>query len=499
MGEEMAEIISPDPANGIPPAQLAQQAQQQSQQLHAYAVSLEQKIQEMQAKENGHIIDNQYKTDREIAIEKMKIEAQITMAEINTKAQSQSERAQWEADIWKQFHEQAHDIAMQHVQAAHAQDLAAQQSQAAMAQQQQAQEAQPEPAAQGKVMSETLTAPAESSPAPQAAPVMPKPGTSEYAQWRMTGDIPEPKADPAPAKETPAKAKAEEKPAPASEPGDKQERRQKTSADTERRINEIMADLKAAGFTPAELKSFRRHEYQRINAEPGKPAPEQTVKPAVDPKAPVMPKPGDFEGKPWAEYEAARDKAIEELIDYKAERKVEAERQRIKTEAEAKDMRDRLDATAERYGADARGVIEKTAKIFDDSSVNVVVKALLNDSPILTDLLYVIGGDGEKYAEFIEDARRNPAKAIRELVLLEDLTKQELKGAKAEMPEKGPDGKFVAKTPEPKRTAAPPPPKEVSGRGSQPPDELERAVKDNDFRAFKAIEDREALRKRKGS
>ena len=131
MGEEMAEIISPDPANGIPPAQLAQQAQQQSQQLHAYAVSLEQKIQEMQAKENGHIIDNQYKTDREIAIEKMKIEAQITMAEINTKAQSQSERAQWEADIWQQFHEQAHDIAMQHVQAAHAQDLAAQQSQAA--------------------------------------------------------------------------------------------------------------------------------------------------------------------------------------------------------------------------------------------------------------------------------------------------------------------------------------------------------------------------------
>ena len=343
-------------------------------------------------------------------------------------------------------------------------------------------------------MAETLTAPAESSPAPQAAPVMPKPGTSEYAQWRMTGDIPEPKADPAPAKEPPAKAKAEEKPAPASEPGDKQERRPK-NADS--RLNELLDDLREAGLSPKELKSFRQN-YQKTQAAPEK-APEQTVKPAVDPKAPVKPKAEDFEGKPWAEYEAARDKYFEELTDYKADRKVEAERQRIKTEAEAKDMRDRLDATAERYGADARGVIEKTAKIFDDSSVNVVVKALLNDSPILTDLLYVIGGDGEKYAEFIEDARRNPAKAIRELVLLEDLTKQELKGAKAEMPEKGPDGKFVKQTPEPKRTAAPPPPKEVSGLRSQPPDELERAVKDNDFRAFKAIEDREALRKRKGS
>ena len=52
-----------------------------------------------------------------------------------------------------------------------------------------------------------------------------------------------------------------------------------------------------------------------------------------------------------------------------------------------------------KVAVDARGVIEKTAKIFDDSSVNVVVKALLNDSPILTDLLYVIGGDGEKYAD----------------------------------------------------------------------------------------------------
>ena len=139
-------------------------------------------------------------------------------------------------------------------------------------------------------------------------------------------------------------------------------------------------------------------------------------------------------------------------------------------------MRDRLDATAERYGANARGVIEKTAKIFDDSSVNVVVKALLNDSPILTDLLYVIGGDGEKYAEFIEDARRNPAKAIRELVLLEDLTKQELKGAKAEMPEKGPDGKFVAKTPEPKTHRGGPTASErkSAAEWSQPTDELER-------------------------
>ena len=149
MGEEMAEIISPDPANGIPPAQLAQQAQQQSQQLHAYAVSLEQKIQEMQAKENGKIIDNQYQTDREITITKMKIEGDLTGKEIMTKAQNIEERLSFIEDAWKQLHSQAHDAAMASQQHSQAQELAQQQSQAAMAQQQQAQEAQPEPAAQG--------------------------------------------------------------------------------------------------------------------------------------------------------------------------------------------------------------------------------------------------------------------------------------------------------------------------------------------------------------
>ena len=78
----------------------------------------------------------------------MKIEADIAKAEITTKAQIQSERAQWQADIWQQFHDQAHQIAMQHVQAAHAQQLAQQTSDAALAQQQDQQQNQPEEPAQ---------------------------------------------------------------------------------------------------------------------------------------------------------------------------------------------------------------------------------------------------------------------------------------------------------------------------------------------------------------
>ena len=98
----------------------------------------------------------------------------------------------------------------------------------------------------------------------------------------------------------------------------------------------------------------------------------------------------------------------------------------------------------------------------------------------------------------MNDAENRPGRAIRELVLLEQLVIEELKGKKAETPEKGPDGKFKAATPEPKPTATPKPPTEVSARSALPPDESQAAVKREDFRAFKAAEDRKALQRRRG-
>src|SRR5215471_2310294 len=170
-GDEMAEIISPTQNQPpIPPQAQAAMAQagQQIQQLHAYAQQLEQKIQELEKKENGKIIDNEYR----LQIERMKIEADIAKAEINTKAQSLSEREAFVRDMWQQMdqhqrdmdsqalqqqHEQAtqafeqqHDLASQAFAQQHEQDQAtadrahdlnlAQQEQAAQAQQAQQQQ-----------------------------------------------------------------------------------------------------------------------------------------------------------------------------------------------------------------------------------------------------------------------------------------------------------------------------------------------------------------------
>jgi hypothetical protein len=113
----------------------------------------------------------------------------------------------------------------------------------------------------------------------------------------------------------------------------------------------------------------------------------------------------------------------------------------------------------------------------------------------------VLGKDPEKLAEFLETAKTNPLRAVREVSVLENLIMQELDGAKqTEAPKRGEDGKFQAAkaVPEKKVPNAPPPATEVNTRGSAPSDELQAAFDKGDFRAFKAIEDRRDIARRKG-
>jgi hypothetical protein len=123
-GDMIAELISP-PATGpeIPPQMQAQmqQAQQTAQQLHAYAQSLEAEIVKLQQKEQAHVVDNEYK----LQLERMKIEAQLATAEINTKAQVISERVQMINDMWAKLHDQTHEAALQSADFAHEASLKA--------------------------------------------------------------------------------------------------------------------------------------------------------------------------------------------------------------------------------------------------------------------------------------------------------------------------------------------------------------------------------------
>lgn len=145
LGDAMAEVISPDDPNAPQLyAQKLQQAQQHLQAINAYAQQLEGELQKMNMEKQAKVIDNQYKA----RIEEMKIQAQVTIAEIETKAQAASERLKWERETYLELHGDAHELGMQKDQQAHEQDLA--QQQALQAQQAQAadQQHQQEMAAQ---------------------------------------------------------------------------------------------------------------------------------------------------------------------------------------------------------------------------------------------------------------------------------------------------------------------------------------------------------------
>jgi len=133
-GDQMAEIISP-PKQGpqLPPQaqQAVQQAQAQMQQLQATNQQLQQEVAKLFQEKQSKIVDNEYK----MRIEKMKIDADITKAEITTKAQVLSERAQFINDLWTQLHDQAHEHGMQVVDQQHEQAMAQQEHQQGMEQQ----------------------------------------------------------------------------------------------------------------------------------------------------------------------------------------------------------------------------------------------------------------------------------------------------------------------------------------------------------------------------
>jgi hypothetical protein len=138
-----------------------------------------------------------------------------------------------------------------------------------------------------------------------------------YSEWRMTGKLPEakpaqPKGDSAPPKESSAEGQQpKEKAAPVSETGKQDQERQKPPRDNAAtRLAEVLEDLKKAGISPSELKTYKREAQKAIEqveqpkAEP-KAAPETTANP-TELKAPTKPKQEDF--KMYEEYEAAKDK-----------------------------------------------------------------------------------------------------------------------------------------------------------------------------------------------
>ena len=129
LAERFHKLLPPnlqnDQDNPLPPqAQAAvAHAQQQMQLMQAELQKLNFEKQAKQWEAQGKLqqINLQHAADMEL--ENRKMEVQVAVAEIESKAQIATERMQFVEDLWKQFHSQAHDVAKQAVEHGHARQM----------------------------------------------------------------------------------------------------------------------------------------------------------------------------------------------------------------------------------------------------------------------------------------------------------------------------------------------------------------------------------------
>lgn len=336
-----------------------------------------------------------------------------------------------------------------------------------------------------------------------AAPEVPR-SAEDYAQWRLTGKTPETAAKP---KEDSATSKPSVSSTASEAVTGKQEKTAPKRDNAADRLKELLDDLKQSGYTPAELKTLRKQaaaadgaKASPLRGDAGKTV--EAPKVAEKPQAPQPPKkPVQDDYATYDLYDAAIDKWHEAVADYRAELKLAERDRKTQAEASAKATTEKLDAAGKRYGQESKTTITETAgTVFNDPKIAGPVKALIDDSPVIADLLYTLGSKAEDLQEFVTLARTNPGQAIRKVVLMERLIAEEL--AKGEKPAAGAEagrdasGKFTP--PAKKVTEAPPPPKEAGGRSGAPPDPVDRAVAANDFTTFRSEANRRDLARRTG-
>jgi hypothetical protein len=138
LGDKMVDVIDP-PQDEASPQQMQQavmQAKQEAQALNAACQQLEAQVQQLEFEKKAKIVE----MGARAAERHEDNETKLAIAEVNTKYQVIEQRLTMVVDLLKQWHGQAHEVAMA------AQANANQQAQAEQAAQLQAAQAQPEPA-----------------------------------------------------------------------------------------------------------------------------------------------------------------------------------------------------------------------------------------------------------------------------------------------------------------------------------------------------------------
>lgn len=312
----------------------------------------------------------------------------------------------------------------------------------------------------------------------------------ERIEWQRTGKY-TPKADSTTAPEGEQSSKS----APASEAGKPQEKKSPAAE----RLDEVLADLKAAGLSPAELKTFRKEAAKSTQAE-SSPAQTPIEVKAPAPKALEAPKEPDMTDQKyqvdggWDIYTADVVQFNKDNAKYEAALAVEnykrEQTQKQQSEVIAKEF-----AAAEKKYPDFN---EKSGPLLNtlltDKSIHPVVPEVVGNSPLFTDVLYVLGGE---MADFLQLAKTDPLRAVKKVGVIEHLIAEELAKSPAAEAQRNEKGQF---TPEKKSKAvsdAPAPPVEVGGKGTPPADEVDAALESGDTRAYIDAQNRRDLASRK--
>ncbi len=307
--------------------------------------------------------------------------------------------------------------------------------------------------------------------------VEPKPlenlSPTQYSEWRKTGQIPD--EEPTPKKEAAAK---ESPAAPAKKAAEKTPAGESIHRLGYQELRNRVRELESEN----ERLKIPREEVRTREPEPEK---KEAAAETVRPKPQATDK--DKDGKP--KYQTYED-FVEDLSDWKAEQRLAAY-EKSQAEKAAKDAvqreQQKVTQTWTEQVESARSKHADFDKVALDPEMTIpqgsAVEQWVLNSEIGTELLYYLGQHRDELAAV---HKMHPVAAARFLTALE----AELSGDEPE-PEKKPPAT------ETKTTKAPPPTREVGGRGTAAVDEINKAVADDDVRAYINSKNRQDIARKK--
>ena len=324
-----------------------------------------------------------------------------------------------------------------------------------------------------------------------AAATVAEPKFTQFNGWDEEGNPVVNKKEP-PQKEKPVEADAatadtskETKAEDAANSAAKTKQETHRKPDAEARIKELNARAKQL---EKELEEARKPKETKAESSPARQTETQPAPATATRTKPTSADKGS-DGKP--KYSTYED-FVEDLADWKAEQRIATQQREQQIGQQRQTLAKQLEEARGRY-EDFDSVTKPVISEMLKPDVSREVFAVINDSPVLADLLYTIGGTEASKADFLDACRTNPGKALRVALLMEQEIVKEL--GKGKVAEKK-DGE--AKPPVKPEPRAPKPPTEVGGRGAtNTEDALISAAKAGNFREFDAEQTRRALASRR--